>query len=421
MSFSNMLNKLHGQPESYDKKSRYRFGRTLGAGTYGIVREAEGPTGKVAVKIILKKNVKGNEQMVYDELEMLQRMKHPHIVKFVDWFESRDKYYIVTQLATGGELFDRICEQGRFTEKDASQTIRQVLEAVDYLHNNNVVHRDLKPENLLYLTAAPNSDLVLADFGIAKMLDSKDEVLTTMAGSFGYAAPEVMLKKGHGKPVDMWSLGVITYTLLCGYSPFRSENLQDLIEECNNARVIFHERYWKDVSDDAKDFIGHLLQPGPDDRSTSKEALQHRWLSGSTATDHNLLPEIRAYMAKARLRRGIEIVKLANRIEALKMQEDENDEVPGESDVPADAKAAAGAALSGQAGQEVRPGLGSSSSAGSAPGGKRTLSNIAKGAIFREVVLAKVREMKEAEKQLQVEKDAEANAAKRKSWTGQSS
>jgi calcium/calmodulin-dependent protein kinase I len=198
----------------------------------------------------------------------------------------QDKYYIVTQLATGGELFDRICEQGRFTEKDASQTIRQVLEAVDYLHDNNVVHRgqwqnmiwrsdltfgvDLKPENLLYLTSDSKSDLVLADFGIAKMLDSKDEVLTTMAGSFGYAAPEVMLKKGHGKPVDMWSLGVITYTLLCGYSPFRSENLQDLIDECSNARVVFHERYWKDVSDDAKDFIGHLLQPNADDRSTSK-------------------------------------------------------------------------------------------------------------------------------------------------------
>lgn len=132
---------------------------------------------------------------------------------------------------------------------------------------------DLKPENLLYLTSDPHSDLVLADFGIAKMLDSKDEVLTTMAGSFGYAAPEVMLKKGHGKPVDMWSMGVITYTLLCGYSPFRSENLQDLVEECCNSRVVFHERYWKDVSDDAKDFIEHLLQPVPEDRSTSKVRL----------------------------------------------------------------------------------------------------------------------------------------------------
>ena len=128
---------------------------------------------------------------------------------------------------------------------------------------------DLKPENLLYLTSDAQSDLVLADFGIAKMLDTKDEVLTTMAGSFGYAAPEVMLKKGHGKPVDMWSLGVITYTLLCGYSPFRSENLQDLIEECSSSRIVFHERYWKDVSDDAKNFINTLLQPKPDDRATS--------------------------------------------------------------------------------------------------------------------------------------------------------
>lgn len=417
-----MLNKLHGQPESYDKKSRYRFGRTLGAGTYGIVREADGPSGKVAVKIILKKNVKGNEQMVYDELEMLQRMKHPHIVKFVDWFESRDKYYIVTQLATGGELFDRICEQGRFTEKDASQTIRQVLEAVDYLHDNNVVHRDLKPENLLYLTGASTSDLVLADFGIAKMLDSKDEVLTTMAGSFGYAAPEVMLKRGHGKPVDMWSLGVITYTLLCGYSPFRSENLQDLIDECSNARVVFHERYWKDVSDDAKDFIGQLLQPDADDRSSSKEALSHSWLSGENATDHNLLPEIKAYMAKARLRRGIEIVKLANRIEALKMQEDEIDEVPGESDVPADAKAAADAALSGGgAGASLSKASTDASIASSSStptGEKKSLSKIAKGAIFREVVLAKVRDMKEAENKLKVEKDAQDKANNRKSTDG---
>ncbi|KAI5844261.1 kinase-like domain-containing protein [Tricharina praecox] len=381
---SSVFNKLHGQPASYDKKAQYKMGRTLGAGTYGIVREADGPTGKVAVKIILKKNVKDNERMVYDELSLLQRLHHPHIVAFRDWFESRDKYYIVTQLATGGELFDRICEYGKFTEKDASKIIRQVLDAVCYLHDNNIVHRDLKPENLLYLTPDADSSLVLADFGIAKMLDSGEDMLNTMAGSFGYAAPEVMLKKGHGKAVDMWSLGVITYTLLCGYSPFRSESLADLIEECSNGRVIFHERYWKEVSKDAKLFIGELLQPNPDDRPSSREALRHRWLKGETATDHDILPEIKSFIAKARLRRGIEMVKLANRIEALKMQDDEQ-----ESGLPSDTAQAAAEGVT---------------AAGTAPLEKasptRRLSRAARSAIFREVVLAKVREMKQEEEKV---------------------
>jgi len=250
------------------------------------------------------------------------------------------------------------------------------------------------------------------------MLDSPTEVLTTMAGSFGYAAPEVMLKQGHGKAVDMWSMGVITYTLLCGYSPFRSENLADLVDECRSGRIVFHERYWKDVSKDAKEFILTLLQPDPKRRATSEQALKHVWLKGETATDHNLLPEIRAYLAKARLRRGIELVKLANRIEALKMQEDGEDGVPNESDVPANSAEAAGQKL---AGTSISKGLTPTTSADGEPSTqKRSLSKIARGAIFREVVLAKVREMKEKENQLKVEKEAVEKEERRKSFQGQS-
>lgn len=263
---------------------------------------------------------------------------------------------------------------------------------------------DLKPENLLYKHRAGDSELVLADFGIAKMLDSKDEVLTTMAGSFGYAAPEVMLKKGHGKPVDMWSMGVITYTLLCGYSPFRSENLQDLIDECSNAQVVFHERYWKDVSEDAKNFIMCLLKPNPEERWSSGQVLRHPWLSGENATDHNLLPEIKAFMAKARLRRGIEMVKLANRIESLKMQEDEDEE----SDIPSNAAATA---------TDDASKTDASSSTGGAGGAKPheggKLASKLKGAIFREVVLAKVREMKQQEQTLKVAEEAEKEHKRR--------
>ena len=254
------------------------------------------------------------------------------------------------------------------------------------------------------------------------MLDSPSDVLTTMAGSFGYAAPEVMLKQGHGKPVDMWSLGVITYTLLCGYSPFRSENLADLVEECQSGRIIFHERYWKDVSKDAKEFIMTLLQPNPSKRATSHQALQHSWLKGETAGDHDLLPEIKSYLARSKLKRGIELVKLANRIETLRMQEDPDeasDAPPAyqEPDFPANAPAAAGLAVKNQQ-RGISPGRGLMTS--SSPD-KRPMSEDSKGAIFREVVLAKVRETKEQketqEKVLEVRKDHE----RRKSFQGSSS
>lgn len=337
--FKKLFNKLSGQPDSYPRKQHYTFGKTLGAGSFGIVRYARDNTSneEVAVKIILKKALKGNENMITDELRLLQELHHPHIVGFRDWFESKDKFYIVTQLATGGELFDRIINKGKFTEHDASLVIVQMLEAINYLHGQNIVHRDLKPENILYLTPDENSNVVLADFGIAKKLQSSDEKLMSSAGSFGYAAPEVIRGTGHGKECDIWSLGVITYTLLCGYSPFRSETVQDFLSEVkNNNAVIFHAEYWKDVSKDARRFIIKALQFNPENRPSAADLLSDPWLV-LIAQEHasaDLLPNLKHnFDAKAKFKQAIEIVKMNNRIKKLKALQADEDDDPNEIDL----------------------------------------------------------------------------------------
>ncbi|KAF8951251.1 hypothetical protein CPC16_009096 [Podila verticillata] len=310
----NLSSILHLQPPTYERKKHYEFGRDLGTGTYGTVKKAKSldSGNDVAVKIILKKTVKGHEDMVEKEIGVLKNLSHPNIVNFLDWFESRDKYYLVFDLAAGGELFDRICEQGRFTENNAATIMKEVISAIEYLHSKNVVHRDLKPENLLYKDNTPESKLMIVDFGISKTMDSEDQVLTTMCGSYGYAAPEVLLRKGHGKPVDMWSIG------LCGYAPFQAENDQQLVAEIARCNVVFHERYWRDVSVEARDFIKCLLRAHPDKRLTATEALQHKWITTETGTDIDLLDNVKeGFNAKRVFKKSVRAVAAANRLRSM--------------------------------------------------------------------------------------------------------
>ncbi|KAF8925484.1 hypothetical protein BGZ58_000769 [Dissophora ornata] len=291
---------LHLQPPTYEKKKRYEFGPDLGSGTYGTVKKAKSLERgiDVAVKIILKKTVKGHEDMVEKEIGVLRDLSHPNIVNFLDWFESRDKYYLVFDLASGGELFDRICDQGRFTENNAATIMKEVIQAIEYLHSHNIVHRDLKPENLLYKDATSDSKLMIVDFG--------------------YAAPEILLRKGHGKPVDMWSIGVITYTLLCGYAPFQAENDQQLVAEIARCNVVFHEKYWRDVSVEARDFIKCLLRAHPEKRLTATEALQHKWITSETGTDVDLLDNVKeGFNAKRMFKKTVRAVAAINRLRTM--------------------------------------------------------------------------------------------------------
>lgn len=158
---------------------------------------------------------------------------------------------------------------GSYTEKDAAHLIRQVLEAVDYMHQQGVVHRDLKPENLLYYSPDSDSKIMISDFGLSKMEDGG--IMATACGTPGYVAPEVLAQKPYGKAIDVWSIGVISYILLCGYPPFYDENDVNLFAQILKGEFEFESPYWDEISDAAKDFIRNLICVNVEKRYTCRQ------------------------------------------------------------------------------------------------------------------------------------------------------
>ncbi|KFR02284.1 Calcium/calmodulin-dependent protein kinase type 1, partial [Nipponia nippon] len=193
----------------------------------------------------------GGAQSTVRLLGWISRIKHPNIVALDDIYESGTHLYLIMQLVSGGELFDRIVEKGFYTERDASALIRQILDAVKYLHDMGIVHRDLKPENLLYYSLDEDSKIMISDFGLSKI-------------------------EGCGS------------VMLCGYPPFYDENDTKLFEQILRADYEFDSPYWDDISDSAKDFIQHLMEKDPGKRFTCEQALQHPWIAGDTALDKNI-------------------------------------------------------------------------------------------------------------------------------------
>ncbi|NWR21398.1 KCC4 kinase, partial [Emberiza fucata] len=220
-----------------------------------------------------------DKKIVRTEIGVLLRLSHPNIIKLKEIFETPTEISLVLELVTGGELFDRIVEKGYYSERDAADAVKQILEAVSYLHANGIVHRDLKPENLLYATPAPDAPLKIADFGLSKIVE--DHVtMKTVCGTPGYCAPEILRGCAYGPEVDMWSLGIITYILSCpGQGCMTIDTLPFLlllILSYSHLKIQFdlQEQYAKIY------LVKKLIVLDPKKRLTTLQALQHPWVTG---------------------------------------------------------------------------------------------------------------------------------------------
>jgi calcium/calmodulin-dependent protein kinase I len=270
----------------------YEVEDEIGRGAFSIVKSAKNKkTGKLwAIKFIEKKLVdKQDLGLLRREIDIMKKLDHPNVLKLQEVFENDEQIALVMELVTGGELFYKIVDKGNYSENDAANIVTQICKGVAYLHSEGIAHRDLKPENLLCSgeedPAYKPFRVVIADFGLSKTFNS-GEKLETSCGTPDYVAPEVITADGgYDKSVDMWSVGVITYVLLCGFSPFLSSTQTGLFEKIIKVEYDFPDPEWTHISQQAKDFIQHLLLKDPEKRFTAQQCLDHPWLNGNAGTE----------------------------------------------------------------------------------------------------------------------------------------
>lgn len=276
---------VHTNATVQDFLERYEIGETVGEGGFAIVKEGRDKRTyeRVAIKVVDKSRYADGDNSLEREIQVLCKVDHPNCIKLYAVYITPRKVYIVTELVTGGELLNRVTDKGNYTEQDASKLIHQILEGVAYLHAHGIVHRDLKLENMVMLDESDDSPVKIADFGLSKFF-SPETVLSTMCGSPQYVAPEVLgvgdgLKE-YSPAVDMWSVGVILFILLSGYSPFDDDNDAVLFEKIKSGNYDADDPIWDRVSNEAKDIVAKLLTVDASKRLTAEQALQHPWVRG---------------------------------------------------------------------------------------------------------------------------------------------
>ncbi|CAI5647641.1 unnamed protein product [Oreochromis niloticus] len=323
-----------------DVTDKYEFGQVLRAKEFcELCLAKDRQTDKVFVcKKFLKKDGRKVRKAAKNEIMILKLVSHPNILQLIDTFETRKEYFIVQELATGGDVFDWILDQGNYTERDASNVIRQVLEAVAYLHSLNIVHRNLKLENLMYYTENNHNKVVLRDFYLSRF---ENGPITEPCGTPEYLAPEVVARHRYGRPVDCWAVGVIMYILLSGNPPFYDETEEENTDLHNRiifCRIVagdfeFDSPYWDDISPAAKELVCRLMEVDQMLRITAQDALYHEWIAGNGASEKNLKDGVCAQFeknfAKAKWRKAIRVTTFMQRLKNSEALIDSSAEVQG--------------------------------------------------------------------------------------------
>lgn len=304
------------QASKYPNLNNYQVLEQLGEGAFSIVYRARNITNGqyVAIKILRKFQMdNAQKQAVLKEVTIMRQLDHENITSFIEFIDSEPYYYIVQELAEGGEIFAAIVKYTYLSEELSRHIILQVAHAVRYLHEEvGIVHRDIKPENLLYYpidfkpspnpaeklrkSDDPNSKLdegiftpgvgggtiglvKLADFGLSKQIWEHNT--KTPCGTVGYTAPEIVRDERYSKEVDMWAIGCVLYTLLCGFPPFYDERIDTLTEKVAKGEYTFLSPWWDEISVGAKHCVSKLLTVDPRKRYTIDEFLSDPWITQS--------------------------------------------------------------------------------------------------------------------------------------------
>lgn len=279
----------------------YELKEDIGVGSYSVCKRCihKASNQEFAVKILDKEKRDPSE-----EVEILMRHgQHPNIITLRDVYDNGDKVYLVTELMKGGELLDKILRQKFFSEREASAVLQTVAKTVHYLHSLGVVHRDLKPSNILYAdeSGSPES-LRICDFGFAKQLRAENGLLMTPCYTANFVAPEVLKRQGYDAACDVWSTGVLLYTMLAGHTPFANgpnDTPNDILGRIGQGKFTLSGGNWDSVSTPAKDLVQRMLHVDPHQRSTLQQVLNHPWVA-----NRDNLPQLRLTLQDAHLVKG---------------------------------------------------------------------------------------------------------------------